>query len=235
MSLADLEDAVTAPGRWLSFVSNSQRTVDNKLIPSRTRIFQLSELAKDADHIIPSLYLVPGGRFLITFANSIALFDVSCDYVSPKFMAETMAPFSNQEMFLVHSSTDGKGIRIFVSQSLGPNSGSSCQCVVSNTFGFYYINMMRRLASFSIYEVFPNHQNPEINKIASLDGILESDVHFWSLSFDRLIFLEGLILKIWDYGADTWGHWKVVQGLELKQVFSLSSLFLHSDRRFGHL
>ena len=94
---------------------------------------------------------------------------------------------------------------------------------------------MRRLASFSIYEVFPNHQNPEINKIASLDVILESDVRFWSLSFDRLIFLEGSILKIWDYGADTWGHWKVVKGLDLEQVFSLSSLFLHSDRRFGHL
>lgn len=94
---------------------------------------------------------------------------------------------------------------------------------------------LRRLASYSIYEVFPNHQNPGINKIASLDGILDSDVHFWSLSFNRLIFLEESILKIWDYIADTWGHWKVDQNFE--QVFSLASLYLRSesDQRFGHL
>jgi hypothetical protein len=229
MSLADLEDAVTAPGRWLSFISNSQRTVDNMLIPSQTRTLQLSDLAKEEDRTFPSLYLVPGGRFLITFANTIALFDVSCDYVSPRFIAETMTPFSHRETLLVHSSTDGEGIRIFISESL---QGSACGYVVSHISGFYYINMMRRLASFSIYEVFPNHQNPGINKIASLDGIRELDVHFWSLSFDCLIFLEGSILKIWDYKADTWGHWKVNQRFE--QVFSLS-LFLHSDRRFGHV
>jgi len=233
MSLADLEDAVTAPARWLSFVSNSQRTLNNMLIPSQTRILQLPELAKDPDRIFPSVYLVPGGRFLITFANTIALFDVSCDYVSPRLIAETMTPFSNREMLLVHSSTDGEGIRIFVSESLCSNSGSTYECVVSHTCGFYYINMMHRPASFSIYEVFPNHQNPGINKIASLDGISELDVHFWSLSFDRLIFLEGSILKIWDYKADTWAHWKVNQSFE--QVFSISPLFVHFNRRFGHL
>ena len=234
MLLTDLEDAVISPMRWLSFVSNSQRTADNMLIPSQTWILELSELAKDPDRKSPSLYLVPGGRFLITVAKSIALFDVSCDYASPRFIAETVTPFSsNRETFLVHSSTDGEGIRIFVSQSLRSNSSSTHECVVSYTSGFYCLNMMRRLASFSIYEVFPNHQNPGINKIASLDGILESDVHFWSLSFDRLIFLEGSILKIWDYKADTWGHWKVSQSFE--QVFSLSSLLLHSDRQFWHL
>lgn len=130
MSLADLEDAVTAPARWLSFVSNPQPTVDNVLIPSQTRIFQLSELPRDLGDIFPSLYLVPGGRFLITLGNSIALHDVSLDYIFPRLIAETMARFANRETFLVHSSTDGQGIRIFISQSPSSNSDSSQECVV---------------------------------------------------------------------------------------------------------
>lgn len=130
MSLADLEDAVTAPERWLSFVFNSQRTVDNMLIPSQTRILQLSELAKDPDEKFTPLYLVPGGRFLITFASSIALFDVSCDYVSPRCIAETTTLFSNRDIFLVHPSTDGEGIRILISQFPASNSDYSQECVV---------------------------------------------------------------------------------------------------------
>jgi len=61
MSLADIEDAVTAPERWLSLVYDSQEM----LIPSQSRILELSERVNDPD-IYPSLYLVPGGRFLIT-------------------------------------------------------------------------------------------------------------------------------------------------------------------------
>jgi len=82
------------------------------------------------------------------------------------------------------------------------------------------------LATYSIYEVFPNHKNPRIIKIASVEGILGSDVGLISLSFDRLVFLEESILKVWDYKADTWGHWEV-DGERFEQVFSLASSFLH--------
>ena len=87
--------------------------------------------------------------------------------------------------------------------------------------------------TYSIYEVFPNHENPAIIRVASLEGIVGPIVHVWSLSFDRLIFLEGSTLKIWDYKADTWGHWRVSQNFE--QVFSLAALFLHPDQQFGHV
>ena len=124
MSLADVEDAVTAPERWLSLVYNSQEM----LIPSQTRILELSERVNDPD-IYPSLYLVPGGRFLIIFASSLTLFDVSYGYASPRLVAETISPFSDRDLFLVHSSTDGEGIRILVSQSPGSNLDPDDECV----------------------------------------------------------------------------------------------------------
>ncbi|KIM37049.1 hypothetical protein M413DRAFT_448764 [Hebeloma cylindrosporum] len=194
MSLADLEDAVTAPTRWLSLASKSQHRADNVLVPSQTRTLQLVH----GHDTVPSLYLVPGGRFLITFADSIKLFDVSRDYISPRLIAEIMTPFPNRgDTFLDHASVDGEGIRIFASESPNPPS-----------------RFPNDPATYTIYEVFPNHENPQIVKVASLKGILESYVRFWSLSFDRLVFLEGSILKIWDYKADTWGHWKVTQFYE---------------------
>jgi len=128
MSLADIEDAVIAPERWLSLVYNCKGAPDEMLIPSQTRILELSERVNDQD-IIPSLYLVPGGRFLIILASSLALFDVY-DYASPRLIAETVIPFFNRDFFLVHSSTDGEGIRIFVSQSSGPYLDSNDACVI---------------------------------------------------------------------------------------------------------
>ena len=126
MTLGDLEDAATAPSRWLSLVYNSHLT-DDMLIPSQTRILKLPDQIDDP-FIIPSLYLVPGGRFLLIFTKFLMLFDLHYNQVPPRFIGST--PVFLRGLCLVHPSTDGDGIQIFVSESPDGNPGSPDECVI---------------------------------------------------------------------------------------------------------
>lgn len=60
-----------------------------------------------------------------------------------------------------------------------------------------------------IYEIYPQSIHPKLELIARLSPINTDDICFYSLSGDRLVFLEGSVLKIWDYIQHSWASWTV--------------------------
>jgi hypothetical protein len=118
------------------------------------------------------LYLVQGRRFLLTFTNFITLFDLCHSQVPPRLTAKTPASVCLQEVMVTTSD-----FCIWISNP----KRIFFWCLRSSTLIWTLSLNIRQISA-------QTGRNPEINKIASLEGIPQSDVHFHSLTFDRLIF-----------------------------------------------
>lgn len=129
MSDAELEHAATAPFRWIALSASEHRHNSAGLLLSRTKrtienpiesIKNVLQIPKDwwATNFT-GLYLVPGGRYLVTSCWDCCLAVWDLGYVSdgdmstdgkPPKMWVTKANYI--ENFVVHPTPDGLGIRI---------------------------------------------------------------------------------------------------------------------------
>ncbi|KAF8802291.1 hypothetical protein BYT27DRAFT_7173508 [Phlegmacium glaucopus] len=193
MSLLELERASMGPRRWIARSSSKERTLDGvlpHLAMRRLILPTIDGLFVGDPESLESVYLVPGGRYLFSFSkNWMGLWDLGSPYSSgkePHVIATASVVFFG--LYLVHSTPDGLGLRIFIPYP-----------IPYNTESFF---------AYEIYEIYPESTSPQIAQIAHTHvPTSSSSLIFYSLSYDRLIFLHGNMLTVWDYKANTWGRW----------------------------
>lgn len=130
MSLAELEHAAMAPYKWMALSSardgSASRTALNThrmrfLSPLAAESLDSDEMdtAEEDDFEVRSLFLVPGGRYLVTFAwRWVCVWDIGFaphpenDYIHRPI---AMVKMDLHSTHLVHASPDGQALRIFIS------------------------------------------------------------------------------------------------------------------------
>lgn len=127
MSLKELESAALAPYKWRSVAARAYPHTQE--LPAHSHLF--SPMASDSsatddgepgeedDYDLRSVFLVPGGRYLVTFAwRWIAVWDLG---FSPyrgrgsftKVIARAKVKLHSK--YLVHASPDGRALRVLIS------------------------------------------------------------------------------------------------------------------------
>ncbi|KAH9478212.1 hypothetical protein JR316_0008665 [Psilocybe cubensis] len=200
MSLSDLEHAATVPSKWASLSSKPRKSEEPLSSATTRRLHCPRSLTYDIDEELgefTSFCLVPGGRYLVTFArNWVAVWDLGLkpgpDTITD-FQPLGVSAVHFTGMFLVHPTIDGKGLHIFVSAAEQTMFKQDC----------YESSVLL------IYEIYPQNVNPKLELIARLNHVNTDEINFFSLSRNRLIFMEGSILKIWHYTKNSWAHWTV--------------------------
>lgn len=137
MTLAELEYATMAPFKWLAVAareSDSPEALAGRSrflspVPSETDASESDEMPEEDDFDVRWLFLVPGGRFLITFSwRWIIVWDLGFSpYRSrgalSKAIARTKVPLHS--LYLVHASPDGQGLYILISSPVVENDDTS--------------------------------------------------------------------------------------------------------------
>ena len=117
MSDLELERAAMAPRRWIKFYGAFQKQHSNdfsELRPRTTRIINLKDHAP-----FSSLFIVPGGRYLVTAGKGIFVWDLG--YVSTldcKLIASVESddpPGLGFQIRMVQATPDGKGLVVLLS------------------------------------------------------------------------------------------------------------------------
>ncbi|KDR79805.1 hypothetical protein GALMADRAFT_208115 [Galerina marginata CBS 339.88] len=197
MSRLALEHAATAPRRWIALASRTSDR-DRPIPPYKTSY--LKPTASEILERCATLYLVPGGRFLVTVSwNMVAVWDLDFVVGLGLHVTQFMEPLALTKltftgMFLVHPTPDDLGLRILLS-ALEPTWQGD-------------FNGGDLPETFLVYEIYPQSENPQLRKIAELQKSGEN-ISFFCHSLDRLVFLQGATLNIWDYKADAWASWTV--------------------------
>lgn len=127
MSLTELERAATAPRRWIALSSSNHKNHD-KFLPSRTTkliknpISSMNLRGVLGPSQLGDLYLVPGGRYLVTIGLdccSLGIWDLDYHPDHDMNMAWDGEPLkmwattvNYVEKYRVHPTPDGLGIRI---------------------------------------------------------------------------------------------------------------------------
>ena len=111
MSDLELERAAIAPRRWIELYGAFQKQHSKKLSLSeiRPRTTRIIDLKYHAPY--NSLFIVPGGRYLVTVGNGIFVWDLG--YVSTvdcKLVAS--ADYRKCTTCMVQATPDGKGLVI---------------------------------------------------------------------------------------------------------------------------
>ncbi|KAF8196100.1 hypothetical protein BJ912DRAFT_956313 [Pholiota molesta] len=220
MSLAELEHAAIAPYKWLALASardgSASRTALNThrmrfLSPLAAESLDSDEMdtAEEDDFEVRSLFLVPGGRYLVTFAwRWICVWDTGFsphpenDYIHRPM---AMVKVNLHSTHLVHASPDGQALRIII----------SCPS---------YVNEEKIADVLHVYELYPQRTEPSLDLMARLEVVGEDEISFYSLSGDCYIFLHGSVLKIWNFKINGWTSW-TVQG-EFHQAIVTPNLLL---------
>ena len=105
MSNLELERAAMAPRRWIELYGERHSNDFSELHPQTTRIIE--------DHaLVNSLFIVPGGRYLVTAGKGIVVWDLG--YVST-VDCKLVASAGKEDDFafcMVQATPDGKGLVI---------------------------------------------------------------------------------------------------------------------------
>jgi hypothetical protein len=110
MSDLELERAAMAPRRWIGLKQHSNEF--NEMIHPRTT----SRIIKDANQT--RLFIVPGGRYLVTAGNGLSVWDLG--YVSTvdcKIVASV--ELRDNSVCMVQATPDGMGLVILSSSTFG--------------------------------------------------------------------------------------------------------------------
>ncbi|KAF8156018.1 hypothetical protein B0H34DRAFT_715829 [Crassisporium funariophilum] len=195
MSYAELAMAATAPKRWVTTSSSQRLNADETLLNFEMRSLRdhpaCTPLPLDFEFWdIKDVYLVPGGRYMVTFAQEwIAVWDLGVPSIGAKSANGKLigiAPADVADEYRVHATPDGLGLRIFTET--------------------------RMHNKLYIFEMYPESDDPKLVRIAFLEGIRARDANFsYFLTEDRLVCLEhdSCILTIWDYILNIWTSWCV--------------------------
>ncbi|KAF9479325.1 hypothetical protein BDN70DRAFT_932655 [Pholiota conissans] len=209
MTVPELEHAAMAPYKWLAlgYVGDGSGT-RTSVGTHRIRNLSPVEASLHSDEMDPpeeddfevrSLFLVPGGRFLVTFSwRWICVWDLG--FATPE---SSGSPIQNDtdvsepiakvkvdlhSMHLVHASPDGQSLRIFV----------SCPT---------YANDQKLTDVLHVFEIYPQHEDAELNLIGRLDVV---------------------VLKIWNFKTNGWTSWTVQGGFQQAIVTPTLVLLIHS-------
>ena len=114
MSDLELERAAMAPRRWIELYGAFQKQHSNdfslsELRPRTTRIIDLKDHAP-----FNSLFIVPGGRYLVTAGNGIFVWDLGYNSTVD---CKLVASVDNRKfkIWMVQATPDGKGLVILSS------------------------------------------------------------------------------------------------------------------------
>ncbi|KAJ3514977.1 hypothetical protein NLJ89_g2055 [Agrocybe chaxingu] len=211
MSLLELEYAATAPRRWISLPECSN---PKEFLPPYTTPRQvLIDLGNQEPGIITSLYLIPGGRYLVTFAwNWIGVWDLGMTLSTcvEDFQPLAIVPVRYDSMFLVHPTPDGRGFRIYLSSNVDAGGSDSNDSDGSD-------DDHEQLSEFVIYEIYPADDHAKLERIAELQKQPRHSL-LHSLSDNRLVILHDSYVKIWDFKLNTWAAWTVEANLDCLQI-----------------
>ena len=61
--------------------------------------------------------------------------------------------------------------------------------------------------SYEVFEIFPSQPDPQLVSIARLSVLSEYYLDFTSVVGNRLVFLYGPLVKIWDFVTKGWASW----------------------------
>lgn len=136
MSLKELENAALGPYKWRSVAARLYS--DAQELPAHSHMFSPTtsdssavddgEPGEEDDYDLRSVFLVPGGRYLVTFAwRWIAVWDLG---FSPyrgrgsftKVIARTKVKLHSK--YLVHASPDGRALRVLIACPIEDNEAS---------------------------------------------------------------------------------------------------------------
>ncbi|KAF8189349.1 hypothetical protein BJ912DRAFT_379127 [Pholiota molesta] len=202
MSIPELEYAASTPERWNRYIRKHKGEKDFTPSPlMRTLLnpddyWHPSNLAHSLTFaILEQLYLVPGGRFLVTLSQSrIYVWDLGIAGITePKSEPISEIP-SQGQWFSTHPSLDGEGLRIITSDQY---YGDASHC-------------------FEVFEIFPWKPDAELKRIATLNVETQQGLDLTSVVGDLLILVCGSILKLWNFATNGWATWNT--GKPSKQV-----------------
>ena len=107
MSVLELERAAMAPRRWIG-AFHKQHSNDSSEMPHlrTTRIIENPAF---------SVFIVPGGRYLVTAGNGVFVWDLGYDSNVDCKLVASAGLEDDFEYFMVQSTTDGNGLVIISS------------------------------------------------------------------------------------------------------------------------
>ncbi|KAJ3560496.1 hypothetical protein NP233_g10802 [Leucocoprinus birnbaumii] len=207
MTTQELSQAAVTPSRWLALVRQKYRQQHqlSSLAPSQATantsgdmILKPSvvnstpiDLGLPTDDEVQSLFLVPGGRFVVLLTlHSLQVWDLG--FVGKEGVAHRVTSVeTNQQYnigFSVQPTKDGLGLRVVV-PSYPKDTAAN------------------RRKQISVYEAYLLEDEPALNEIAHLGVNSTSPGIIPRLAGDLVAFLDGHVVKVWDYVNDLWAEW----------------------------
>lgn len=213
MTTEELTQAATTPSRWLTSVRRRCRhhASDGAVLEPSGINPKPIKLGLSPNDEVQGVFLVPGGRFvLILTLHSLQLRDLAWGGADPRIGQLVAAMEMNQQYnitFSVQPTRDGMGLRIVVPS-------------------YPMDTAANRRKQITIYEIFPLEDEPRLNEIALLNIDSTAPTIAPRLAGDLLLFLDGTVIKVWDFINGLWAEWNTQKNF-LKTVFVTSdSVFL---------
>ncbi|KDR79839.1 hypothetical protein GALMADRAFT_241929 [Galerina marginata CBS 339.88] len=180
MSVSELEKAATAPARMLSRLENHQKSSHKTpLKPHRTRYFS----PEDDEVNFDSVFLVPGGRFLVTGSlDGLKLWDLSSfsNENAPQIVMSWLFPLNT--VFGIKPTAGREGLILAAGRE--STDGDNLEIV--------------------IYEYSPSSPSAE-ERVCEIGA--DDDFSAYTLSTDYFIRIQEHILHVWNFRDDTAASW----------------------------
>ncbi|KAF8800133.1 hypothetical protein BYT27DRAFT_7175825 [Phlegmacium glaucopus] len=221
MSVAQLERAATAPLRWIALSSSKDRNNNEVLHPRGIRVIEdpfastKNVQFQNARELrsFTSLYLVPGGRYLVTSSDCLGLWDLASvsdsDMTSDGKLTMWTTEIPEFGLWCIQPTPDGLGIRILANSS--------------PTYNY--------VLTLYIFEIYPQKETPQFAKIAELMVDLpEEDPEFAKSSLNGNIVVnynsgEGTVV-VWDFVANTVASWFISNSSHIDEVIKVTETTL---------
>ncbi|EAU89482.2 hypothetical protein CC1G_07708 [Coprinopsis cinerea okayama7 len=208
MSISDLEHLALSPQRFICYMRRNENSV---VSPSRTQIFLPKNPFNPNERLVISqLYLLPGGRFLITNTTScgLCLWDLGINAGHtprgrPMAFISLASPVFLEEP---NPTADGRGILLF------------CNSTIAQT-----------PRQFVIYEIYPTADIPAFVQKADLrvgdTDVWNPEAHSCAMLGNYIVFETSLendperyLLNVWDWVDDTGCKWETKGGATFAMV-----------------
>jgi hypothetical protein len=189
MTVPELEHAALTPYRWIELCAAFEKQHPNnsraKLRARRTRII------KDMTWPDSRLFIVPGGRYLVTdSSNDISVWDLGYTSSADCKLIASVGWEVGFYSCMVQATPDGMGLIILSSH---------------------------RYSNCTVYEIYPQSETPQLIQIAQLDFNPSMDLPAVLLP-DRVIwygFYDGrVVFRVWDFR----GNYSISFSANVKQL-----------------
>ncbi|KAF9045527.1 hypothetical protein BJ165DRAFT_1477975 [Panaeolus papilionaceus] len=199
LELPQLQAIATAPERWSRLIESYNDAEDLQpeqsiLKPVRVRNFSAA-ITADTEGMWPTrIFLVPGGRFLLTMTGlTLAVWDLEDSSIEKPLASINQKPLTfgfwrRSWRMVTQISADAQTIRALLYSEKGLQS---------------------HIYQYIVYEISPASDNPSLQVIANLEVKSSKDLSFTSVWGDRLVLIHGAVIKMWNFITDEWATWRV--------------------------